>query len=95
MRVMACQVCKSLGFDPRTIFFLRNERGEWGEIPPRAGVANLLCLRLALNGLEHKARTEQGEGGQLAEGPSAPPGWKPLVSRRTWLFSHGAAEGRL
>lgn len=50
----------------------------------RAGVANLPRLRLALNGLEHKARAEQGEkgGGSSMRAPRLRPVGNPL--------SHGA-----
>lgn len=48
-----------------------------------------------LNGLEHKATRRRRKGKKRAarEAPRLKPGGKPLVSCRTWLFSHGARGG--
>ena len=59
------EVCKSFGFDPRTIIFKKRWEGSGkGKGTNTAARGGESLLRLALNGLEHKAHAKRK--GQLA-----------------------------
>lgn len=86
MRVMACQVCKSLGFDPRTIFFfLEMSEGSGKEIPPRARGSQICCVSgsRSMGWSTKRARSrERKGGGSSMRAPRLRPVGNPL--------SHGA-----